>query len=414
MTSLAGKKITVNKSDKGVAGKKALFDKRRLSVHHKSKQKQQNSKKEENKSEIQTDTFALDIYPNGSSEFNRFEYNAIGGKNIYLNPDLYREVKTPVPYVTYKSPLPDHSGSVDESISDMDVIDESMANVSDDENSHESSDVDFVIEDALLLNLPHFQYKNVARPRSMRVPETVLDNKTTPQNILADAIAANELGLNGMINNLGKGHPSVIKRKLQTADLYKGLGMVKKVEQLLIEAIEELRERYDAELNTYTQNASKRKGPMPIAMTVAGTSLSSAFNDLGLLYTAQKRYHEAELIFYEAIGVLVTLHPSQPHSDIAITLCNVAICHRQAFEFVKAISEHERAIKIMEDINGHEHPETIFQKAHLGITTKKSGDAARGEKNILDAVVALEAMGYRDTHIWMKTFTAELPSTLGY
>lgn len=213
--------------------------------------------------------------------------------------------------------------------------------------------------------------------------------------IYRQALLHNEASIKAMAERLGDDDPAVIKRKIQTADIYKGLGMLQDAYTLLREVVEVQRKRLLQ--NTASENVT----PSP------RVALALALNDLALVVAAMYRADEAEQLFEEAFNVLAS-GSSRITVDVAIVLCNMAVTYRENQEYSKAIKAHERAVKIMEAVHGTTHPEAMFQRAHYGITLQRAGDLNKGKRMLVDAVNGLDELGYRESHIWMKTFLKEL------
>jgi hypothetical protein len=120
------------------------------------------------------------------------------------------------------------------------------------------------------------------------------------------------------------------------------------------------------------------------------------------------RHQEAESIFDDVVKMLSKAHDGV-HPDVAVAFGNMAVCLRNTFQYGRSIPLHERAVKIMSAVLSKDSPETVYQKAQLGVTLIRSGDRNRGQPMLMDALGQMEKLGYTSTHLWVKTFKKELP-----
>lgn len=231
------------------------------------------------------------------------------------------------------------------------------------------------VEDALLTSLDVPSYSGSG---------TIADLRLTPAYSVA--LKANEDALIATANILGDDHPEVIQRKLSTADIYKGLGMMREAADLLQEIVDCQRKlKLNNEIN------------IQLLMTL---------NELALIYTTLGRHNDAENLFQEVINSLSKLSDLQP--DTAIALGNLAIGFRKSRQFQKAIPAHDRAVKIMSTILGKENHETIYQRAQYAVTLIHSGDEIKGMQMLQEALQQMEKLGLRSDHIWVRMFKPEL------
>jgi hypothetical protein len=115
------------------------------------------------------------------------------------------------------------------------------------------------VEDALLTSLDQPSYSGGG---------TIADLRLTPAYSVA--LKANEDALIATANILGEDHPDVIQRKISTADVYKGLGMMR-------EAADMLGEVMDCQRRARTTNND------------ITPQLLLTLNELGLIYTSLGR-----------------------------------------------------------------------------------------------------------------------------
>jgi hypothetical protein len=115
------------------------------------------------------------------------------------------------------------------------------------------------VEDALLTSLDHPSYSGNG---------SIADLRLTPAYSVA--LKANEDALAAMANILGEDHPDVIQRKISTADVYKGLGMMREAADMMEEVMDHQR-RTRATNNEITPQ------------------LLLTLNELGLIYTSLGR-----------------------------------------------------------------------------------------------------------------------------
>jgi tetratricopeptide (TPR) repeat protein len=197
-------------------------------------------------------------------------------------------------------------------------------------------------------------------------------------DLYRSALKANEEHLKSLIASNGDDHPDVNTRKVETAEVYKGLGMMQEAVDMLSEVIES----YQRSVND------------PVL-------LSSAMNDLALVYSTLHLYENAEDLFHKIVKIL----SQTVEADQAVVWGNIAITLRNSNNFSKAIPMHELAVKVMDTILGCRSPEALFQRAQLGVTLKQSGDngeRSRGETLLAESISELQALGYKNSHIWIK------------
>lgn len=115
------------------------------------------------------------------------------------------------------------------------------------------------VEDALLTSLDQPSYSGSG---------TIADLRLTPAYSVA--LKANEDALAAMANILGEDHPDVIQRKLSTADVYKGLGMMREAADMLEEVMDHQRRA----------RATNQEITPQLLLTL---------NELGLIYTSLNR-----------------------------------------------------------------------------------------------------------------------------
>lgn len=115
------------------------------------------------------------------------------------------------------------------------------------------------LDDALLTSLDQPSYSGTG---------TIADLRLTPAYSVA--LKANEDALIATANILGEDHPDVIQRKISTADIYKGLGMMREAAEMLEEVMDYQRR---------TRNTNPEITP----------ELLLTLNELGLIYTSLGR-----------------------------------------------------------------------------------------------------------------------------
>lgn len=232
------------------------------------------------------------------------------------------------------------------------------------------------LDSALLL---HFDQPSRTRP----CPLAELHHT----NIYHSALQSNQTALEALILAKGDDHPQVIKRRITTASLYKGLGRIHEAVALLEAAV-----------------ASYRRSREAPAEHVA-----SALNDLALAYSALNRHKEAEALLHETIEILTNFFGGV-HPDIAVALGNIALTLRAAREYTSALPYHDRAIKIMESILGKDHPDSYFQRGHYAVTLIRTGETQKGRKILRDVVANLQTLNYPSSHPWVAVFVRDMGS----
>mmetsp|Transcript_36723 Transcript_36723/g.68319 ORF Transcript_36723/g.68319 Transcript_36723/m.68319 type:complete len:314 (+) Transcript_36723:94-1035(+) len=197
-------------------------------------------------------------------------------------------------------------------------------------------------------------------------------------DLYATALTANRGRLKHLVATVGEDHPDVNIRKLQTAELCKGLGQLEEAVDLLSEVIESYkRSDNDAVL------------------------LSSAMNDLALVYSTLHQYEHAEDLFHKTVKIL----SQTVEADQAVVFGNIAITLRNSGNFSKAIPMHELAVKMMGTILGKDSAETLFQRGQLAVTLRRTGEASdlrRGEDLLAESMQQLRELGFAESHVWIK------------
>lgn len=104
-------------------------------------------------------------------------------------------------------------------------------------------------------------------------------------------------------------------------------------------------------------------------------------------------------------------------ADVASTLNNIAVLHMAAGKLTSAVHSQEQAVQLLERVLGPDHPATVNVKGNLGISYKRMGVQALGDKLVGEALTFLTSHGYASTHPWVKKFSAEVvkftPSEVG-
>lgn len=192
------------------------------------------------------------------------------------------------------------------------------------------------------------------------------------------AISATKENLKALIAVEGADGPGVNSRKLEIADMYKGLGMMQEAMGLITEVIA-----------SYTRSSSD-----PVL-------LSSALNDLALVHSALQDHKTAETYFHSSVEIL----SQTVEADQAVVWGNIAITLRNSKNYSEAIPMHELAVKMMDTILGKNSPETLFQRAQFAVTLKQTGnrsDRSRGKEMLSESIACLNKLGYGKSHAWIK------------
>ena len=219
--------------------------------------------------------------------------------------------------------------------------------------------------------------------RTLDVPSCFMPNVNVSgfpdTQIYSLALKANKENLKALIAANGEDHPDVNERKIQTAEVYKGLGEHQEAVVLLNEVINSYQRRSD----------------------VDSMLLSSAMNDLALVYSTLQQHENAEDAFHKTVTIL----SQTVEADQAVVWGNNAITLRNSNKFSEAIQMHDLAVKMMDTILGKDSPEALFQRGQLAVTLRQSGnrdDQRRGESLLTTSIAQLETLGYGQSHVWIK------------
>lgn len=216
---------------------------------------------------------------------------------------------------------------------------------------------------------------------SLDVPSCFMPNTNVSEfpgnSLYQEALKANRASLKTLIATNGEDHPDVNVRKVQTAEVYQGLGMMQEAADLLSEVVE----------------SYHRSDNDPVL-------LSSAMNDLALVYSTLHQYEHAEVLFDKTVQIL----SQTVEADQAVLFGNIGITLRNSGKYSKAIPMHELAVKMMSTILGKDSADTLFQQGQLAVTLKRTGnpvDARRGAELLTASTLRLGAMGYGQSHVWI-------------
>lgn len=195
------------------------------------------------------------------------------------------------------------------------------------------------------------------------------------------AIRANEEEI-ARLELLGDTNPEVILLKAATADWYKGLGMPKAAEILLRQVID----------------AQKRVLPP------GHPDISSSTNDLCLLLISMHRYEEAYAVGKETLAAVIDTQGFD-HVDVACVWGNVAVALRYQENYQESVAAHENAVAILEMRYGPNHPDTVYQRAQMGVTHIRLGAIQKGKRIVKDSMLLFrDVLSLPDTHPWINTF----------
>ena len=119
------------------------------------------------------------------------------------------------------------------------------------------------------------------------------------------------------------------------------------------------------------------------------------------------KYSEAQALL-EEIVIIVAQNLGERHADVGVIYGNLAIVYRCQSNFNASINAHEKAIEIMEDVFGPDHADSVYQRAHMGITQIRMGYPQKGKRLIKDCMASLRNNGMSDDHPWMFNFKSEV------
>jgi len=125
----------------------------------------------------------------------------------------------------------------------------------------------------------------------------------------------------------------------------------------------------------------------------AGTKdprLAATLNALAVLYHAQKKYAQAELLYKQVLQLLEqTIGPD--HSTLATTLNNLAVVYEAQGKYTEAAPLYQRALALMERTLGPDHP-------NLAVALDNYADLLRKMQREAEA----ESAEARAKAIWAK------------
>jgi len=104
---------------------------------------------------------------------------------------------------------------------------------------------------------------------------------------------------------------------------------------------------------------------------------------------AMHKYSEAQGLLEEIVGI-VAQNLGERHADVGVIYGNLAIVYRCQSNFIASISSHEKAIEIMELALGPEHADSVYQRAHMGITQIRMGFPQKGKRLIKECMTTLK------------------------
>lgn len=121
----------------------------------------------------------------------------------------------------------------------------------------------------------------------------------------------------------------------------------------------------------------------------ADARLGASLTQLGLAYTAQRRFVEAETVLLRAAGVKEKVYGAE-HPDFARALLDVGAVYRVMNEHAKAEVPIRRAVAILEKVLGPEHPEVAGNLTNLGGRLRDQGKFAEAEPILKRALAIRE------------------------
>jgi tetratricopeptide (TPR) repeat protein len=117
--------------------------------------------------------------------------------------------------------------------------------------------------------------------------------------------------------------------------------------------------------------------------------LGTSLTELGLAYTAQRKFTEAEPVLIRAVAVKEkALGPEHP--DFARALLDLGALYRMKNEHAKAEPPIRRAVAILEKALGPEHPEVAGNLTNLGGRLRDQGKFAEAEPILKRALTTRE------------------------
>jgi Tfp pilus assembly protein PilF len=78
--------------------------------------------------------------------------------------------------------------------------------------------------------------------------------------------------------------------------------------------------------------------------------VASVLNNLGVFYTNERRFSEAEKTHLRALGIREKVHPPT-HPDIAQSKCNLAVVYHSRGDYARASELYRQSLKTWEDMS---------------------------------------------------------------
>ena len=105
---------------------------------------------------------------------------------------------------------------------------------------------------------------------------------------------------------------------------------------------------------------------------------AAALNNLGIVYTHQKNFVQAEIALRRALRAYAVMEPEG--TRIASVLCNLATVHQARRRYAEAARLFQQAIAMTEKVLGSKHPKLAKRLAGYARLLEKMNDPTRAEK----------------------------------
>jgi tetratricopeptide (TPR) repeat protein len=161
--------------------------------------------------------------------------------------------------------------------------------------------------------------------------------------------------------------------------------------------------QFEAALKLYEASLSVRKATYGITHPTVAQSLN---NIAGVKYKLGD-YNGAVAMYERSIDIKTKLYGIES-ADVALTLNNIAVLHMAAGKLTSAVHSQEQAVQLLEKVLGPDHPNTVNVKGNLGISYKRMGVQAIGDKLVGEALQYLADRNYSTSHPWVKKFSQEV------
>ncbi|MCF0061475.1 tetratricopeptide repeat protein [Dyadobacter chenwenxiniae] len=220
-----------------------------------------------------------------------------------------------------------------------------------------------------------------------------------------DARKFMESSVEEAVNNLPKGHLSILKYKNTLALIYKNLEIFDKAENLSIQVLDETLQNsnesnkalmiFKSNLAVVYKSQGRSHEAIELfesasrdAIDVFGDESAEAALSFGKIATVlqdMQDYSKAAVLLENSLRILQKTLPAE-HPHIAVTQSNLSFSYQKLERFEEAIELSKKSLKAAEDYFGTKHHTYITRMKNLGLAYSRSNQKGESLKILFDAL----------------------------